>query len=253
MGRPLAGFGFFNAEKRFDAETENFEKVKIHAFLEQDAEPSAWVANTQYNVGDKVKNGSKYYVCKTANSQSSFLAVEATPAAWKAPTLYHVGDKVSNAGSNYICKTEHTSTDDFSADSANWDAYTLITYWTEYTLGGGAIEDCKIIKQTGFNKYLVSASADENRQGIVMLVDKTDATVAGTAYITITKLADSSTKYARKIVRNIIETFDGEALAYQYDLTETDGVFAGAFNKDKTVTECYPEVFASAKSKSRKK
>ena len=59
MGRPLAGFGFFNAEKRFDAETENFEKVKIHAFLEQDAEPSAWVANTQYNVGDKVKNGSK--------------------------------------------------------------------------------------------------------------------------------------------------------------------------------------------------
>lgn len=213
MGRPLAGFGFFNAEKRFDAETENFEKVKIHAFLEQDAEPSAWVANTQYNVGDKVKNGSKYY----------------------------------------ICKTEHTSTDDFSADSANWDAYTLITYWTEYTLGGGAIEDCKIIKQTGFNKYLVSASADENRQGIVMLVDKTDATVAGTAYITITKLADSSTKYARKIVRNIIETFDGEALAYQYDLTETDGVFAGAFNKDKTVTECYPEVFASAKSKSRKK
>ena len=153
MGRPLAGFGFFNAEKRFDAETENFEKVKIHAFLEQDAEPSAWVANTQYNVGDKVKNGSKYYVCKTANSQSSFLAVEATPAAWKASTLYHVGDKVSNAGSNYICKTEHTSTDDFSADSANWDAYTLITYWTEYTLGGGAIEDCKIIKQTGFNKY----------------------------------------------------------------------------------------------------
>ena len=36
MGRPLAGFGFFNAEKRFDAETENFEKVKIHAFLEQE-------------------------------------------------------------------------------------------------------------------------------------------------------------------------------------------------------------------------
>lgn len=243
MGRPLAGFGFFNAEKRFDAETENFEKVKIHAFLEQDAAPSAWVANTQYNVGDKVKNGSKYYVCKTANSQSSFLATEAAPSAWTASKLYHIGDKVKNSTKYYICKTEHTSTDDFSADSANWDSYTLITYWTEYTLGGGAIEDCKIIKQTGFNKYLVSASADENRQGIVMLVDKTDATVAGTAYITITKLADSSTKYARKIVRNIIETFDGETLAYQYDLTETAGAFSGAFNKDKNVTECYPEVF----------
>ena len=74
MGRPLAGFGFFNAEKRFDAETENFEKVKIHAFLEQDAEPALWVKNTQYEVGDKVKNGSKYYICTTANSQATFKA-----------------------------------------------------------------------------------------------------------------------------------------------------------------------------------
>mgnify|MGYP000818057244 FL=1 len=76
-----------------------------------------------------------------------------------------------------------------------------------------------------------------------MLVDKTDATVAGTAYISVTKLADSSTKYASKIVRNVIETFDGEVLTYQYDLTEEDGEFSGAFNKDKTVVECYPEVF----------
>lgn len=243
MGRPLAGFGFFNAEKRFDAETENFEKVKIHAFLEQDAEPALWVKNTQYEVGDKVKNGSKYYICTTANSQATFKAKETAPAAWVAVTAYNVGDKVTNSGSYYICKTAHTSSDDFATDSANWDSYTLITYWTEYTLGGGAIEDAKIIKQTGYNKYLVSASADVNRQGIVMLVDKTDATVAGTAYISVTKLADSSTKYASKIVRNVIETFDGEVLTYQYDLTEEDGEFSGAFNKDKTVVECYPEVF----------
>ena len=52
-----------------------------------------------------------------------------------------------------------------------------------------------------------------------------------------------STKYASKIVRNVIETFDGEVLTYQYDLTEEDGEFSGAFNKDKTVVECYPEVF----------
>lgn len=245
MGRPLAGFGFFNAEKRFDAETENFEKVKIHAFLEQDDEPAAWVANTQYEVGDKVKNGSKYYICKTANSQSTFLAVEATPAAWAASTLYHVGDKVSNDGSNYICKTEHTSTDDFSADSANLDVYTLVTYWSEYTLGGGAVEDAKIIKQTGYNKYLVSAIADENRQGIVMLVNgSSEATVSGTGYIVVTDVNDGKTSHnVRKMVRNIIETFDEKTYTYEYVVTESEDGFEGAFKKEDV--DCYPEVITS--------
>lgn len=245
MGRPLAGFGFFNAEKRFDAETENFEKIKIHAFLEQDAEPAVWAANTQYEVGDKVKNSSTYYICKTANSQSTFLAVETAPAAWAASTQYNVGDKVTNSSAYYICKTQHTSSDAFATDAANWESYTLVTYWESYTLGGGSVEDAKIIKQTGYNKYLVSAVADENRQGIVMLVNgSAEATVSGTGYIVVTDVNDGKTTHnVRKMVRNIIETFDDKVYTYEYVVTENDGELSGEFQK--TNIDCYPEVIAS--------
>lgn len=242
MGRPLAGFGFFNAEKRFDAETENFEKVKIHAFLEQEYAPAAWVKNTDYNVGDKVAQGGKNYICKTANNQSTFLAKEAAPAAWQATHEYQIGDKVTESGQYYECTKQHTSSEAFATDSANWKSYTLVVYWAEYTLGGGALEDAKIIKQVGYNKYLVAAVADENRQGVVMLVDNTEATVAGTGYIKVTKITGTETKYAKKIVRNVVETFDGEVLTYKYDLTEGDDGFEGAFCKDEELVDCYIEV-----------
>lgn len=243
MARPLAGFGFFNAEKRFDAETENFEKIKIHAFLNEELEPQEWVSGKSYNVNDKIKQGGSNYICKTSNQQSVFLAKEATPSAWQASHEYQVGDKVTESGSQYICKEQHTSSEAFATDSNKWESYTLVVYWETYTLGGGVLEDAKIIKQVGYNKYLVAAVADKNRQGVVMLVNKTEATKAGTGYIQVTTTGDASqVKYARKIIRNIIETFDGLSLKYKYDLTETNDGFEGAFSKDEQIVDCYPEI-----------
>lgn len=244
MGRPLQGFGFFYGNKRFDAELDNFEKIKVHAFLEQDEEPAAWVAKKDYSVNDKVKKGTKNYICITANNQATFLAVEKAPAAWVAGKEYKVGDKVLQDGTDYICKEAHTSSDAFTTDVAKWDEYELVVYWAEYELGGGKLEDCLIVKQTGFNKYLVCAIADNKRQGIVELVDgEANATKTGTAYIVVTDTAENRQHNARKIVRNVIETFDGNAYTYKYEVSEdVDNQLEGAFNVEKDDVECYPEV-----------
>ena len=245
MGRPLGGLGFFSGLKRLDAETENFEKIKVHAFLAADTAPAAWVANTAYNVGDKVAQASKNYICVTANQQATFAATEAAPAAWAASTLYNVGDKVTNSSAYYICKTQHTSSNAFATDAANWESYTLIEYWDEFTLGGGKLEDAYVVKQTGYNKYLVAASADVNRQGVVRLVNgSAEATEAGTGYMVVTDVNDGKTTHnVQKLVKNVAQCFDGKVYSYHYEVAEGDDGLEGAF--DKTNYECYPEVFTA--------
>lgn len=258
MARPLAGFGFFTDEKRFDAETEGFEKVLIHAVLAKEETPAAFEASKAYKAGDKVSNGSKNYICQTDCTQETFEEKEKTPDAWVASHQYSIGDKVSNEGTNYKCTEAHQSSEEFAADVSKWETYVLVTYWTEYTLDGGKVEECKIVKQTGFNKYLVEANAEKNRRGIVILVNGEEGTqdeegnpLVGTGYITVTKNDGGETANAFKIVRNIVETFptvaDGketkpsETLSWKYELTEKDGKFTGKFVTDKELADCVLE------------
>lgn len=235
MGRPVQNQGFFvNPNYLFDAEPQSaFEKILINVFLEQDEAPANWVKNQQYNVGDKVTNGNKHYICETANSQATFTAVEKAPSAYSDASTYAVGDKVTEAGKYYICKTAISTPEAF--DSAKWDNYTLTVFWKEFTLGGGAIEKGYIIKQVGYNKYFVS-SVDGSRTGIVMLVKKANATSVGTAYITATD-AEAKTHSVIKLMKDKViayvdEDNSEESAMYTFNyniVNEADGSLTASF------------------------
>lgn len=235
MGRPVQNQGYFvNSNYLFDAEPQNkFEKIKIHAFLEGETAPSAWQANKAYVVGDKVAQAGKYYVCVANNTEAVFSTVEVLPS-WEADTNYIVGDKVYEGGDNYICKEAHLSIDSFEPEK--WDDYEPVTYWNEYQLGGGKIEDAYIIKQVGYNKYLVGAVAENSRQGIVTLVKEDEATSVGTSYITATD-ADAKTHSIIKLMKDkviayIDEDNSDETAMYTFNYNiknENDGTLSASF------------------------
>lgn len=164
----------------------------------------------------------------------AFLEGETAPSAWQANKAYVVGDKVYEGGDNYICKEAHLSTDSFEPEK--WDDYEPVTYWNEYQLGGGKIEDAYIIKQVGYNKYLVGAVAENSRQGIVTLVKEDEATSVGTSYITATD-ADAKTHSIIKLMKDkviayIDEDNSDETAMYTFNYNiknENDGTLSASF------------------------
>lgn len=251
MGRPVQNQGYFvNSNYLFDAEPQNkFEKIKIHAFLEGETAPSAWQANKAYIVGDKVSQAGKYYVCVANNTEPVFSTVEVLPS-WEADTNYPVGYKVYEGGDNYICKEEHLSTETF--DPEKWDDYEPITYWNEYQLGGGVVEDAYIIKQVGYNKYLVGAVAENSRQGIVTLVNKDNAISVGTAYILATD-AEAETHSVIKLMKDKViayvdEENSEETTMYTFNyniITDADdGTLSASFEPVNANTEVVLETLA---------
>ncbi len=83
--------------------------------------------------------------------------------------------------------------------------------------------EAHVLKQTGYNKYLV---INENKEiGVVMLVDpeaEDYEAVEGTAYVTVKDIENGEQHYVRKIMRNVIHTFDGLVLPYRYEVSEDE-------------------------------
>ena len=83
--------------------------------------------------------------------------------------------------------------------------------------------EAHVLKQTGYNKYLV---INENKEiGVVMLVDpeaEDYEAVEGTAYVTVKDIENGEQHYVRKIMRNVIHTFDGLVLPYRYEISEDE-------------------------------
>jgi hypothetical protein len=81
-----------------------------------------WAKKGAYFVGDIVKNGGNFHICKADHKNKDFAPAEWTAvAAWAATTAYTAGQYVSQGGNCYKCKADHTSGAAFAADK--WDQY----------------------------------------------------------------------------------------------------------------------------------
>jgi hypothetical protein len=94
----------------------------------------SWLASTNYNTGDLVKDGGKSYICVTPHESLSTFEADSADwdlftdglrwrGDWDTTTLYELADIVRFGGSTYICIDAHTSAADYF-DEAKWDIYT---------------------------------------------------------------------------------------------------------------------------------
>lgn len=100
---------------------------------------------------------------------------------------------------------------------------------------GDALEDGFIIKQVGYNKYVVSNN-DGSRTGIVTLVKRADATKVGTGYIIATD-AQAQAHSVLKLMKNKVIAYVDEdnsdavdVYTFNYNsMLDQDGVLKASF------------------------
>jgi hypothetical protein len=102
-----------------------------------------WTINTQYKLNDTVKYGGYTYVCNTPHTSAATatLGLEDNQNDWDefnagleykgdwngSSVVYKVNDIVKQGAGLWICTQQHTSTADFTTDSA--------TYWSQFVEG----------------------------------------------------------------------------------------------------------------------
>jgi hypothetical protein len=102
-----------------------------------------WAVNTQYKLNDTVKYGGYTYVCNNPHTSAAttVLGLEANQNDWDefnagleykgawsgSSVVYKVNDVVKQGAGLWICTQKHTSTANFTTDSA--------TYWSQFVEG----------------------------------------------------------------------------------------------------------------------
>lgn len=135
-------------------------------------------------------------------------AVKETFEEYSAEEVYAEFDKVSFEGKNYICKVAVEEPEKF--DEAKWEEYKEV----------GGLEDAMIVRQVGYNKYLV-VSMDGQRLGIVRLVKKSEATEVGLGYILA---IDGNAKE-----HSVIKMLKNKVLAYIDDSKEETAIYSFSY------------------------
>lgn len=107
--------------------------------------------------------------------------------------------------------------------------------------------EAQIIKQTGFNKYLVKSTVGD-KEGIVMLAPVADK--IGLATLKMISNVDASEKLVSKLTRNIVQTFDAinsnvYTYLYEYEVDETGTPIKGAFCEDKDIAQVKLDIITS--------
>ena len=97
-----------------------------------------WTLDTRYKVDDLVKYGGITYVCNTSHTsaatESDGLEIDQAKwdifnkgieykGQWEESVRYKLNDVARYGGTSYIITTPHTSTNDFKADTANWEQF----------------------------------------------------------------------------------------------------------------------------------
>ena len=140
---------------------------------------------------------------------------------YSSEQVYAVYDKVSFKGKNYICKEEVAEAEEFN--NAKWEEYKAV----------GGLEEAVIVRQVGYNKYLV-ASLDGQRLGVVRLVKKSEATEVGLGYILAID-GNAKEHSVVKLLKNKVLAYvddakdEVEVYSFSYEIESVDGKQKASF------------------------
>jgi len=107
---------------------------------------TTWQTSHDYLKGDLVKRDSKIWIAiedHTSSSSSTgfynedyitngYWAIYAY-LSWTSSIAYNVDDYIKNGTDYYRCNSSHTSSNDFSTDSAKWDRVYIYTTYSRYS------------------------------------------------------------------------------------------------------------------------
>ena len=106
---------------------------------------TTWQTSHDYLKGDLVKRDSKIWIAiedHTSSSSSTGFNTDYNTngywakyayLSWASSTVYNVDDYIKNGTDYYRCNSSHTSSSDFSTDSAKWDRVYIYTTYSRYS------------------------------------------------------------------------------------------------------------------------
>jgi len=106
---------------------------------------TAWQTSHAYLIGDLIRRNNVVWVAiqdHTSSSSSTGFNTDYNTngywakyayLSWASSTVYNVDDYIKNGTDYYRCNSSHTSSSDFSTDSAKWDRVYIYTTYSRYS------------------------------------------------------------------------------------------------------------------------